>query len=75
MDTWPVANNSAEMIELIGADKPLRGNADMAFILVPPNQKKSDVKLSEYSRESDAGPYPSNSLLRARHTGLIVEAE
>ncbi len=58
VDTWPVADNSAKMIELIGADKPLRGNADMAFVLVPPNQKKIDVKLSEYSTESDAGPYP-----------------
>lgn len=58
VDSWPVADNSAEMIELIGAEKPLRGNLDMAFVLVPPNQKKIDVKLSEYATESDAGPYP-----------------
>ncbi|MCY2973206.1 MAG: hypothetical protein NTW52_00915 [Planctomycetota bacterium] len=58
VDTWPVADNSAEMIQWIGADKPLRGNTDMAFVLVPPNQKKIDVKLSEYSTESDTGPYP-----------------
>lgn len=58
VDHWPVADNSAAMIELIGADKPLRGNADMAFVLVPPNQTKIDVKLSDYSTESDAGPYP-----------------
>ena len=30
----------------------------MAFILVPPNQKKVDVRLTEYSGESDPGPYP-----------------
>lgn len=58
VNSWPVADNSAEMIELIGAEKQLRGNVDMAFVLVPPNQKKIDVMLSEYSTESDAGPYP-----------------
>ncbi len=58
VDKWPVADNSAEMIALIGADKPLRGNADMAFVLVPPNQKKIDVKLAAYAAESDVGPYP-----------------
>jgi hypothetical protein len=48
VDTWPVADNSDAMIKAIGADKPLRGNNDMAFVLVPPNQKQIDVKLSEY---------------------------
>jgi hypothetical protein len=55
---WPVAANSAQMIASIGADKPLRYNADMAFVIVPADQKKVDVRLSEYSGESDAGPYP-----------------
>ena len=58
IDDWPVANNSSAMIELIGRDKPLRGNTDMAFVLVPPDQKPIDVKLSAYSTESDPGPYP-----------------
>lgn len=58
IDDWPVANNSAAMIELIGRDKPLRGNTDMAFVLVPPDQKPIEVKLSAYSTESDPGPYP-----------------
>jgi hypothetical protein len=46
------------MIESIGADKPLRYNPDMCYILVPPNQKRVDVKLTGYPGESDAGPYP-----------------
>jgi len=58
VDMWPIAKNSDAMIAAIGADKPLRGNDDMAFVLVPPNQKKIDVKLAEYSGESDAGPFP-----------------
>ncbi|MFZ4470252.1 MAG: hypothetical protein ACOYOZ_13410 [Pirellula sp.] len=58
IDTWPVAENSAAMIEAIGTGKPLRGNTDMAFVLVPPNQNKIDVKLTSYSTESDSGPFP-----------------
>ena len=58
VDTWPVANNSDAMINAIGAEKPLRGNTDMAFVLVPPKQNKVEVKLSAYSAESDAGPFP-----------------
>ncbi|MEI8211228.1 MAG: hypothetical protein WCI02_03715 [Planctomycetota bacterium] len=30
----------------------------MAFVLVPPNQNKIDVKLTSYSTESDSGPFP-----------------
>jgi hypothetical protein len=30
----------------------------MAFVLVPPDQKKIDVKLGGYANESDKGPYP-----------------
>lgn len=77
VDTWPVADNSAEMIELIGADKPLRGNADMAFVLVPPNQKKIDVKLSDYSTESDAGPYPvpDNTPIEGWPAGFMRDAD
>lgn len=58
VDTWPLASNSADMITAIGTDKPLRCNPDMGFVLVPPNQVKLDVKLSQYSEESDEGPYP-----------------
>ena len=58
VDSWPLAANSAAIIRTIGTDKPLRCNPDMAFVLVPPNQTKLDVKLTEYSGESDTGPYP-----------------
>ena len=58
ISNWPVRPNSKNMIALIGADKPLRCNMDMGSILVPPDQKKVDVKLTEYARESDHGPFP-----------------
>ena len=46
------------MIASIGADKPLRCNRDMAFVIVPPTQKKVVVKLMQDADESDPGPYP-----------------
>lgn len=49
---------SQAIVGSIGADKPLRYNPDMAFILVPPNHKKSPVAIVEYADESDPGPYP-----------------
>ena len=55
---WPVHPNSRNMIASIGREKPLRYNADMGFVLVPPGQKRVEVKLGEYSGESDKGPYP-----------------
>ena len=47
-----------KMIALIEAEKPLRCNMDTASILVPPDQKKVDVALTEYARESDHVPFP-----------------
>src|SRR4051812_45571085 len=41
---WPVHAKSKDIVASIGVAKPLRYNADMAFILVPPDQKKIDVK-------------------------------
>ncbi len=58
VDDWPVHPNSKRIVASIGADKPLRYNQDMAFVIVPPNQKKVDVKPIEYQDESDPGPYP-----------------
>lgn len=55
---WPVHPNSKNIIAAIGADKPFRYNPDMGYILVPPSQKKVDVKLVSYPAESDKGPYP-----------------
>jgi hypothetical protein len=55
---WPLHPNSKNIIASIGADKPLRYNPDMAFILVPPDQKKVDVRIIAYADESDKGPFP-----------------
>ena len=55
---WPVHPNSRNIVASIGNDKPLRYNADMAFILVPPDQKRVEVKITDYAAESDKGPYP-----------------
>jgi len=55
---WPLHPNSKNIIASIGADKPLRYNPDMAFILVPPDQKKVDVRIVAYADESDKGPFP-----------------
>jgi len=41
---WPVHPNSRSIVASIGNDKPLRYNADMGFILVPPDQKRVEVK-------------------------------
>jgi len=55
---WPVHNNSPNIIASIGAEKPLRYNPDMAFILVPPEQKRVPVKILSYAGESDVAPFP-----------------
>ena len=36
----------------------MRYNPDMGFVLVPPDQKKLDVKIVAYPDESDKGPFP-----------------
>jgi hypothetical protein len=55
---WQVHPNSKKIIASIGVDKPFRANPDMGFVLVPPDQKRVNVKLTEYSEESDPGPFP-----------------
>lgn len=55
---WPVHPNSAAIVASIGNDKPLRYNTDMAFVLVPPDQKRVEVALVGYPDESDKGPFP-----------------
>jgi hypothetical protein len=54
----PLLPNSKAMIDTIGANKGLACNFDMAFVLVPPNQKKVRVKITSYPDEADKGPYP-----------------
>jgi len=55
---WPVHPRSKQIVATVGTEKPLRYNPDMGFVVVPPDQKKVDVKLSAYSEESDKGPFP-----------------
>jgi hypothetical protein len=55
---WPLHPNSKNIIASIGRDKPFRYNTDMAFILVPPDQPRVNVRIVEYPDESDAGPFP-----------------
>jgi hypothetical protein len=58
IEEWSRHPRSKEIVESIGVDKPLRGNTDMGFILVPPDQARVDVKVVEYPDESDPGPFP-----------------
>jgi hypothetical protein len=58
VSAWPVHPDSAKIVASVGADKPLRYNADMGFVLVPQDQKKVDVRILAYPEESDKGPYP-----------------
>src|ERR1700677_611745 len=55
---WPLHPNSKFIIASIGANKVFRCNEDMGYILVPPDQKKVDVKIVAYPDESDKGPFP-----------------
>jgi hypothetical protein len=54
----PVHPDSARMIASIGASRPLGYNLDMGFVIVPADQKKIPVKITEYPAESDPGPFP-----------------
>ena len=55
---WPLHPQSKDLVGSIGAEKILRVNDDMCFIIVPPNYPKVDVKLVGYGGESDRGPFP-----------------
>jgi hypothetical protein len=55
---WPVHPNSKALVASVGNAKPLRYNPDMAFVLVPPDQKRVEVRLTGYPDESDKGPFP-----------------
>jgi hypothetical protein len=58
IEDWPVHPSSKNIVASIGPEKPLRYNPDMAFVLVPPDQKKVNVKIVGYPAESDKGPFP-----------------
>jgi len=55
---WPIHPDSRAIIASIGLDKPLRHNSDMGLVLVPPNQRKVEVRIVAYPDESDRGPFP-----------------
>ena len=55
---WPLHPDSKAIVDSVGAAKPLRYNPDMAYVLVPPDQEKINVRLTGYPAESDPGPYP-----------------
>ncbi len=54
----PVNPNSDAILATIEPHQSLGCNQDMGYIIVPPDQKKIDVKLVSYPNESDPGPYP-----------------
>jgi hypothetical protein len=58
VEDWPLHPNSQKIVASVGASKPFRYNPDMGFVLVPPTQKKIDLKLVSYPDESDKGPFP-----------------
>jgi hypothetical protein len=58
VEDWPVHPDSQRIVASVGADKPFRTNYDMGFVLVPPNQRRVDVRITEYAAESDKGPFP-----------------
>jgi hypothetical protein len=58
VEDWPLHPDSERIIASIGAEKPLRCNSDMGFVLVPPSQPRVEVKIADYSGESDPGPFP-----------------
>ena len=60
---WPLHPDSKQIVAAIGTDKPLRYNPDMAYVLVPSDQPRIAVKLTEYAGESDPGPYPVPDIL------------
>lgn len=49
---------SDAIVRSIGADLPLGYNLDMNFVIVPPDQPRVPVRVTEYPDESDPGPFP-----------------
>jgi hypothetical protein len=56
--TRPRHPSSDAIVRGIGADLPLGYNLDMNFVIVPPNQPRVPVRITEYPDESDPGPFP-----------------
>ena len=75
VSTWPLHENSTEIVKSTGLNDPLRYNLDMAFVLVPPNQPRVDVELTTYAAESDPGPYPIPDILPIEGWPAIFQSE
>jgi hypothetical protein len=54
----PVHSLSHAIVASIGADKFLGYNLDMNYVIVPPDQARVPVRVTEYPAESDPGPFP-----------------
>ncbi|MCE9555042.1 MAG: hypothetical protein K8T91_16950 [Planctomycetes bacterium] len=54
----PVAPDSRKIIATMEPNRHLYFNADMGFIIVPPDQPKVAVRVVDYPDESDPGPFP-----------------
>ena len=65
---WPLHPNSKNIIASIGANKPLRYNPDMGFVLVPPDQKKSRRQDRRLPRRVGQGAVPGAG--QHAHRGL-----
>ncbi len=55
---FPIHANSKALVASAGVDKVFRVNSDMAYVIVPGNQKPGAVKITEIASESDKGPFP-----------------
>jgi hypothetical protein len=56
--TRPRHPQSDALVRGIGADEALGYNLDMNFVIVPPDQPRVPVRVTEYPDESDPGPFP-----------------
>ena len=54
----PVHPKSKQIVASMNANRHLYFNWDMGFIIVPPDQKRVQVKIIGYPKESDPGPFP-----------------
>jgi hypothetical protein len=58
ISSMPLHSNSDAIVGTIGKDKHVAYNLDMNFVIVPPDQPRVPVRIIEYARQSDPGPFP-----------------
>jgi len=54
----PLHPNSAKMIASVGLETILWPELDMNYVVVPPDQKRINVKITPANTEADPGPFP-----------------